>query len=127
MIKKTKKKPSKSALAKKLDTVFSLYVRNLHAVDGIVQCYTCDTIKPVKEMQCGHFMSRRHYATRWNTDNCRPQCVSCNLFNQGMQYEFGKRLEAELGIGRVEQLKELRFSTAKFSIGDYQDMIDECS
>ena len=39
-------------------------------------------------MQAGHFMSRKHYSTRWDEDNVQVQCVSCNLFRQGEQYKF---------------------------------------
>ena len=123
-MKASKKKPSKTVLVKKLDTVFSKYVRALYSTDGMVECYTCNCTKPIPEMHCGHFMSRRHYATRWEVDNCRPQCVSCNMFNQGQQYIFGKRLEAELGVGRVDQLRELRHEIMKYKTGDYLDMID---
>jgi len=121
---KKPKKPKKSALVKKLDKVFSLYIRNLYAIDGVVECYTCGACKPVSEMQCGHFMSRRFYSTRWDVDNSRPQCLKCNMFNQGEQYEFGKKLEEELGHGRVEQIRELRHQLSKFSVADYEEMID---
>ena len=123
-MKKKTKKPSKRALIKKLDTVFSLWVRNKHATsDGLVFCYTCLTRKPVKEMQCGHFISRAYFSTRWEPDNCRPQCVSCNIYHQGQQYIFGKNLEKELRIGRIAQMQKIKSQPARFSIQDYQDMI----
>jgi hypothetical protein len=45
-------------------------------------------------------MSRKHYSTRWDEENVQVQCKKCNMFNQGMQYEFslhlGKRLSQKL-------------------------------
>lgn len=119
------KKPTKRALIKKLDTIFSLWVRWSAAKDGMVECYTCGVIKPVKEMQCGHFVSRANYCIRWESDNCRPQCLGCNVYKAGEQYIFGKKLEAELGHGRVEQLHELKGQVSGFSVSDYQDMIED--
>ncbi len=121
-----KKNPvkSKRALIKKLDTVFSLWIRNKYAdSNGMVKCYTCNTIKPASQMQCGHFISRAVYATRWEPDNCKPQDIACNIYHQGQQYEFGKRLEAELGITRVEELRAMRHNISRFTISDYEDMI----
>ena len=115
---------SKSKLVKKLDAVFSKYIRWKYADhNGYVECYTCGTFKHVKEMQCGHFMSRRHYSTRWSEDNTRPQCVKCNMFEQGNQYIFGKKLEAELGED-FNKLLRLKNQTAKYSKADYEYLID---
>lgn len=46
-------------------------------------------------MQCGHFISRSHTATRFDERNCRVQCVGCNVFGKGKPTEFGLRLEKE--------------------------------
>lgn len=114
---------TKRGLIKKLDKVFSLYIRNKYAKDEMVKCFTCDVWKHIKEMHCGHFISRVYYSLRWDEDNCRPQCPSCNLYHQGQQYEFGRRLEKEIGLGRIEQMMEIKSHPARFSIADYQDMI----
>ena len=121
---KKPKKPKKSALVKKLDTVFSLYIRNLYAIDGVVECYTCGSVKPVSEMQCGHFMSRRFYSTRWHVDNSRPQCLKCNIFHQGMQFEFGTKLQQEIGHYRVNEIRELRHQLTNYTVANYEGMID---
>lgn len=90
---------------KKLDRVFSQWLRHSHADDnGLVECFTCRTKKPINEMQAGHFMSRSHYSVRWTVGNVMPQCPSCNLFHAGRQYEFGKRLDQDFGEGMAEGL-----------------------
>lgn len=93
------------AEVKKLDRVFSQWLRHTHAdEDGLVECWTCRVKKPINEMQAGHFMSRSHYSVRWTVGNVMPQCPKCNLFQGGRQYEFGKRLDAEFGEGMAEGL-----------------------
>lgn len=93
-MKKVKKKTI-SQLKKLLDKIFSIFIRTKYAKNGYVQCYTCGVTKPISEMQCGHFISRSYLATRYDEDNCRPQCVGCNVFGNGKPVEFARRLEEE--------------------------------
>lgn len=94
---KTKvKKLTTAKLKKKLDEVFSKYIRQKYAnQEGQVQCYTCPIKKHWKEMQCGHFVSRSALATRFSEDNCRVQCVGCNVFGGGQIATFANNLERE--------------------------------
>lgn len=113
-----------SKLKKDLDKWFSLYIRLRYAsVDGITKCYTCDKIAHYKQMHAGHFMSRRHHATRWNEQNVQVQCPGCNLFKQGEQYTFGKLLDIRVGDGTSEELQELSRTTVKYMRHEYDDMI----
>ena len=113
-----------SKLKKDLDKVFSLYIRLRHASkDGIVKCFTCDKTAHYKKMHAGHFMSRKHHATRWNEDNVQVQCVKCNLFGQGEQYAFGKLLDIRIAEGKAEELQELSKTTVKYMRYEYEDMI----
>ena len=86
------KKPTRKSLVIKLDTVFSQYIRRKDAIDEIATCVTCGKKEHYKKLQCGHFMSRRHYSTRWDENNVGVQCYGCNITNQGMQYAFSKYL-----------------------------------
>ena len=116
---------TKKKLSKKLDVIFSKYIRWYYAdANGYVECYTCGITKPVKEMQCGHFQSRRHYATRWHTDNCKPQCVKCNMFMQGNIWVYGNKLKAEIGDVKFNKLIQLSNSTVKYTQQDYLDMLE---
>jgi len=115
---------SKAKLSKKLDAIFSKYIRWYYADDnGYVSCYTCGATKPVSEMQNGHFITRRKYATRWQTSNCRPQCVKCNMFCEGNIWVYGNKLKAELGVYEFDELIQLSNTTAKYSKSDYEEMI----
>tara|TARA_R100000081_G_C4813577_1_gene173036 strand:+ start:1525 stop:1917 length:393 start_codon:yes stop_codon:yes gene_type:complete len=113
-----------SKLKKDLDKVFSLYIRLRYASkDGIVKCFTCDKTAHYKKMHAGHFMSRKHHATRWNEDNVQVQCPKCNLFGQGEQYAFGKLLDIRIAEGKAEELQELSKTTVKYMRFEYEDMI----
>jgi len=94
-----------SKLKKELDKWFSLFIRLREATDeGICQCFTCGKIDHYKKMQCGHFQSRRHLATRWHEWNCQVQCVKCNMYEQGEQWKFGISLNAKYGEGTSNEL-----------------------
>jgi hypothetical protein len=113
---KTKKRPSVAVLKKKLDNVFSLYIR---ARDK--SCITCGA---KENLQCGHFQSRKHNATRFSEINCASQCVRCNMFNQGEQYEFGKQLDLKYGEGTSEKLKQKAQEIKKWTVYELQELIE---
>jgi hypothetical protein len=123
MAKKTK---TISKLKKDLDTIFSIYIRLRESNEfGYVSCFTCPTVRHYKDgMQNGHFMSRKHLATRFSEDgNCEVQCLSCNIYGAGMQYMFGLMLENKYGEGRAEELRVLSRTTLKISSAEYVEKI----
>jgi len=115
------KKPSRSHLVKKLDTIFSQYIRRRYAKNDIAECVTCGKKDHWKRMDAGHFMSRKHYATRWDEDNVQVQCKSCNLYNQGEQYKYS----IFLGSDKAEELLRKSRETVKFSGYDLNMMIEK--
>lgn len=121
-MRKTPVKKSKSKLVKKLDSIFSKYIRLKHSKNGICTCFTCGRKYEVKKIHAGHFMSRRHYSTRWDEDNVRPQCYGCNVGNQGKQYEFALNLNKE-EEGKADKLLYKSREIVKFSTGDIEMLI----
>lgn len=89
------KKPSRKTIVTKLDKVFSEYIRRRYAKNGIAECVTCGKKDHWKNLQAGHFMSRKHYATRWDEENVEVQCMACNVYRYGEQYLFAKHLGQE--------------------------------
>jgi len=112
------KKPTKTALVKKLDKLFSEYIRRRNGEMAI--CVTCGKVAHWKEMQAGHFMSRRHRATRWHEDNVQVQCIKCNMFGQGEQFKFGKWL----GDEKANELIQLANQVVRMSDYEMQEMIE---
>ena len=111
---------TRTKLVKELDAVFSKYIRYSKAVNGMCTCFTCDRVYEVKKIQCGHFMSRKNYSTRWEENNVAPQCYGCNVMQQGKQFEFGLRLGKELSEQMYLKSKE----TVKFADFELQEKID---
>ena len=75
---KTPSRRGKPDLVKKLDKVFSLYIRLRDAMpSGYVRCISCGQIKPFADVDCGHFHSRTHMATRFDEENCNAECRYC--------------------------------------------------
>ena len=117
------KKPI-SKLKKELDKWFSLYIRLREATSqGFAQCFTCGKIDYYKKLQCGHFQSRRHHATRWNEWNCQVQCVKCNMFEQGEQWKFGLNINAKYGDGTSKELEFLAQTSIKKMRVEYEEDI----
>jgi hypothetical protein len=113
-----------SKLKKELDKWFSLYIRLRNSsLDGVTHCFTCGKIDYYKKMQCGHFQSRKHLATRFDTKNCQVQCPGCNVFRYGEQYKFAVNLDAKYGDGKAKELEFLSRTIVKFTRVDYEEKI----
>ncbi len=126
------KKLTRSKLVKKLDTIFSQYIRQKNSIDGIATCFTCGKKDHWKKLQNGHFQSRRHYSTRWDEINCQVQCAGCNVFKYGEQYVFGNKLDQKFGSGTAKRLHikaKQMIKLADFEIEDmikrYKDFVDK--
>lgn len=114
------KKPTRKTLITKLDKVFSEYIRRRYAKNEIATCVTCGKKDHWKKLQAGHFMSRKHYATRWDEDNVEVQCSACNVFRYGEQYLFAKYL----GTEKADMLLAKSREAVKFPDWEIQEMIE---
>jgi len=119
------KKPKRKTLVRKLDQIFSLYIRTRDAnKKGICTCCTCGKKLPIKQIHCGHFMSRRHMSTRWDEENVSAQCSGCNTFRGGEQYKFALFLNEKYNTDKSSELLQKSRETAKYSITDLEEMIE---
>ena len=114
------KKPSRKTIITKLDSIFSQYIRLRYSKNEIATCVTCGKSDNWKKMQNGHFVSRKHYATRWDEDNCQVQCSGCNVFRYGEQYLFSKYLGADLSEELLMKSRKIK----KFTDSELLDMIE---
>ena len=116
---------TRSKIVKKLDKVFSQYIRLRNADSmGVAECVTCGKRDHWKKQQCGHFQSRKHYTTRWDEVNCQVQCAGCNVFKYGEQYKFGIYLDQHFGEGTAEGLLQKSRQTIKYSNIELLAMIE---
>ena len=125
------KKPTIAQLKKKLDKVFSLWVRNQGANNGYNICYTCNVRLPIGEMQAAHFISRTHSSTRFDPINVRPSCFRCNIWLNGNMPIFAQKLLKELGekgfndlIKEGKEIKQWSIQTLQELIRHYEERIN---
>jgi hypothetical protein len=117
------KKLTRSKIVKKLDSVFSQYIRLRESVNEVSICFTCGKEDHWKKLQNGHFMSRKHYSTRWDETNCQVQCAGCNVFKYGEQYKFSIELDHKYGSGTADKMLQQSRQIVKFSTMDLEDLI----
>lgn len=121
-----KQKGNVTKLKVDLDRVFSIYIRRRFAdKNGMVKCFTSGKILHWGMAQCGHFISRRHFATRWDEINCQVQSVAENMFNQGNAPGFAKRLDEKYGAGTVDKLLQKKNNKFKLEAFILEALITE--
>ena len=107
------------------DQWFSRYIRLKYSSNGVCICYTTGKPKPIILIECGHFISRGKFPTRWDERNARPQSTYANKWKGGMHYEFRQRLIADLGLEEVENLERLANSTIKYTTEEIRKIAKE--
>ena len=124
--KKRKKKDPNSIpeLTKRLDRVFSLWVRHSAAKDGWVKCYTCDHTAEVHKLHAGHYVPRQVKTLRWNPCNVHPQCYVCNMFYGGRPQDYRDALIQEYGVEDVEALEQMRHKDSPWTRGTLAEEIE---
>jgi len=89
-----------------LDQSFSWFIRLKNANnEGFCICCTCGARVHWKQIDLGHFISRRETSTRWEEKNTGPQCQVCNRHKNGRSEEFAKYLDRVHGEGTAENMR----------------------
>lgn len=123
---KTRKGPTVASLIKKLDRVFSKWVRMRGAdEEGLVDCVTCGKVMHWKDAHACHFISRRHMSLRFDPQNVHPGCVRCNLFENGSLAEYSQYLLDEYGRDTFDRLLSEKHQIKKFTRDELQALISE--
>ena len=109
-------KITRKGLIKKLDKVFSEYIRKRDCNhEGYFNCCTCGQTKPKEQCDAGHFMSRRFMSTRWDEMNVHGQCRNCNRFNKGEQFKYSQFIDEKYGKGFASFLEAQTRNVKKFA------------
>lgn len=127
--KRTKRVESRSQLVKKLDSIFSQYIRLKDAEwrDGELQamCVTSGEWKPWKQQQNGHFYSRGRYPTRWDEMNCHVQSYRSNVLFKGDYINYTRYMIDRYGREAVDELERKSLSGTKIPTPVLREMIEE--
>lgn len=111
------KKPNRKTVVKKLDKIFSQYIR---ARDNNT-CIICGTKKRPTN---GHLFSRTSYSTRWDELNCHCSCWGCNYKHEYDFYPYQTWFVNKYGQEAYDELHAKFRSLTKFSTPDLLDLID---
>lgn len=115
-----------STLIKKLDAVFSKYIRLRNADgNGFVTCFTCGAVHHWTKAQCGHHMKRQYMNTRFDEMNCQVQDFKCNYLEQGADVQFRENLIKKYGQVEYDKLLIRKSQTKKWSRFELEYLIKE--
>lgn len=121
------------ALIKKMDIVFSKYIRLRDSSGGIFTCCSCGKTKLFEQADAGHFINRRWMAIRWDERNVHAQCRSCNRFDEGNSIGYTRFMLKKYGEDVVDLLESLKtpYKWTDGEVGilikDYKQKIKEMS
>ncbi len=73
---KPKSKSTRSKKITKLDNVFSEFIRKRDCTP-YGRCISCGKVITYDTADCGHYINRKHMATRYDENNCNAQCRHC--------------------------------------------------
>ncbi len=112
-------------LTNDLDQVLSLVVRYKYArPDGMVKCFCCPKVIPIKEAHNSHYVKRGNRATRFLEANCRASCPECNNDHNYDETPYTNALESEQP-GLASELKELGKITYKATRSELKEQLIE--
>ena len=99
------KKLSRSKIVKKLDWIFSTYIR-LRDCDSkwIVICPLCWAKIPRKKAQNMHFISRAILKYRYDENNCHAWCMRCNVILNWNYIVYTRRMQNKFWIKKVDEM-----------------------
>lgn len=106
---------SRKRLIKKLDSVFSIYIRQRDK-----KCVQCGSRE---NLTCGHLFSRVAHSTRWDEKNCHCQCTGCNMSHEFNPHNFTLWFVRRFGLLEYELLNKKYNTTAKYTNAELQLMI----
>ncbi|KKK81652.1 hypothetical protein LCGC14_2811280 [marine sediment metagenome] len=111
-----------SKLIKKLDRIFSLYIRLRDSgPNGYGKCCTCGKVGHYKSMNAGHFQSRGNHGTRYMESNVHLQCIHCNLWRDGAGPDYFRFMQDKYGDEVIDEIRANKLG--KFTAWDLEEDI----
>jgi len=107
-------------LKKKLDRLFSQFIKLRDGGQDYFKCISCQKTKPLNQFNAGHYWSRRYMSTRYDEKNVNGQCIHCNMFLSGNIQGYTTGLIKKYG-SEILQLLEIKKNNisnlGKFELG----------
>ncbi|KPE51247.1 recombination protein NinG [Chryseobacterium indologenes] len=90
-----------------LQKLVNAKVRKRDSKDGYFICISCDEMKPVQQMNAGHYFAKEFYkSVRFDLDNMHGQCVRCNKYLSANLIPYRSNLLLKIGEHRLRQLEQ---------------------
>ena len=118
------KEDKKKAIAL-ADQWFSRFIRLKYSENGLARCSTCNALKDIRYMDCGHYQKRQHLATRWEDRNALPQCKPCNGFEQGNPEVMAQQLDKIFGVGTAAIMRMKKNNAFKGGVFEIKFLAEE--
>ena len=106
-------------------SLFSRWIR-LKAADiytGYVSCFICGRRQHWTQMDCSHYIPRKHGSTRFSLLNNHACCQWCNRGLAGNLKRYREKLNLAYGKGTSRKLEQMKNLTIKISRLDYVEGI----
>jgi Bacteriophage Lambda NinG protein len=113
------KKTKRARLEKKIDDIFSLYIR---ARDNY-RCICCGANEHIQVIQCGHLITRSRRVVRWDEKNADAQCRPCNLIHEYNPEIYTKLWIEKYGLKAYNELVEKSWKSIKYSLQELEDIL----
>jgi hypothetical protein len=85
-------------------------------------CVVCGTSD---DLQCGHYLSRSSWSTRFHLMNCHAQCSTCNKAHEDDPTPYKEFMERTYGADEIAELHRLWHVSRLFSDEDLDKLITE--
>lgn len=119
---KNKSLKSGVALKKSLWIVFSKFIRQRD--QGV--CISCGKVDEWTKMDAGHYIPKTAgLSVYFDEQNVHSQCTSCNRWKHGNLSQYALALKRKYGETILEDLERKRVQIKKFSVIEYQEMIEK--
>lgn len=123
----TSTKPKKLKTVAKLREEAAVLLQKLvrmKAADenGLAECVTCGKRQHYKEMDGGHFISRKWTATKLVEENVHPQCKGCNQYASGRHDDYSLYMVDTYGIEMVRELNDKKRELCKQNRIELEDI-----
>lgn len=122
---KRKKRPSRfrktpmGKLKKRLDVLFSKYVRDR---DALKPCITCNLPLPEK-FDASHFVPRGRYAVRWHPKNVHGQHSWENLYRRGELTKYAEFIVTNYGEATLRALNAQGYTVKHWTRAELEELI----
>lgn len=115
-----------SELLSQAEKVFNAWIRKRDTFpDRTFKCISCGQYFSNKEMDAGHFKSKKYAATRFHELNVNGQCVSCNRMKDGNEKLYRINLIYKIGLEKVEEIENLSRQPWKWDREILLDIIEK--